>query len=163
MPCKHPGLARDPAEVALGAGQALPWRAPQGWGPSPGCPQPSSSGSVGQRAVTTIPLCKAALGWVLGAHSCVQPLAAKEHCPQQWLLRELSREKLYLLWQLAALGCWAGALPLPGLIAQQIPCRRAGTGKISYAQTLLNDLANSSVPSLFVPEYILFVNGKVSS
>jgi len=41
--------------------------------------------------------------------------------------------------------------------------RRAETGSISYVQTLLNDLANGSFPSLFMPEHILFVNGKVSS
>lgn len=41
--------------------------------------------------------------------------------------------------------------------------RRAETGNISYAQTLVNDLANGSFPSLFKPERILFVNGKVSS
>lgn len=57
----------------------------------------------------------------------------------------------------------SGRCVLPGLMAQHKPRRRAETGKISYAQTLLNDLANSSFPSLFVPEYILFVNGKVSS
>lgn len=56
-----------------------------------------------------------------------------------------------------------GCCVLPGLMAQHKPRGRAEAGKISYAQTLLNDLANSSFPSLFVPEYILFVNGKVSS
>lgn len=43
------------------------------------------------------------------------------------------------------------------------PPRRAETGSISYAQTLLNGLANRSFPSLFMPEHLLFVNGKVSS
>lgn len=50
-----------------------------------------------------------------------------------------------------------------GIDAAEGPPQRAETENISYAQTLLNDLANSSFPSLFMPEHILFANGKVSS
>lgn len=93
---------------------------------------------------------------------CVATAGQERHSQHCLPLLVTPRTQHVLVWRpqpCELIGCRV----LPGLMAQHEPRRRAETGKISYAQTLLNDLANSSFPSLFVPEYILFVSGKVSS